>query len=72
MGMALEIMPIQQALYLTEFLADVAAGYDRFSVGPPCVGGEMDVVVLLNGELKWIHKQRLTSSLRELDLAGWQ
>jgi hypothetical protein len=37
-------MRVQQAIYLTEFLANVAAGYDRFTVGPPTVGGEMDVV----------------------------
>lgn len=72
MPLSLEHMPIQQAVYLAEFLANVAVGYDRFSVGPRNVGGEMDVVVLLDGEFKWVHKQRLTSSLRELELAGWE
>ena len=61
MPLALDIMPIQQAVYLSEFLADVAAGYDRFCIGAPCVGGEMDVVVLVDGALKWIQKQRLSS-----------
>lgn len=69
---ALDLMPMQQAIYYTEFLADVAAGYDRFKIGPNCVGGEMDVVVLVDHKLKWIHKQRLTSSLGELELAGWE
>jgi hypothetical protein len=61
--LALEIMPVQQAIYFSEYLAAVASGYDRFKVGPKTVGGEIDVLVLVDGKLKWIHKQRLTSSL---------
>jgi hypothetical protein len=64
--LALDIMPVQQAIYFSEYLATVAAGYDRFKVGPKEVGGEIDVLVLVDGKLKWIHKQRLTSSLAAL------
>jgi hypothetical protein len=65
MQSALEIMPVQQAIYFSEYLASVAAGYDRFKVGPHTVGGEVDVIALVDGKLKWIHKQRLISSLDE-------
>ncbi len=59
--LALEIMPVQQAIYFSEYLATVAAGYDRFKIGPKSVGGEIDVIALVDGKLKWIHKQRLAS-----------
>jgi hypothetical protein len=62
MPLALDVMPVQQAIYFTEYLASVAAGYDRFKVGPHTVGGEVDVIALVDRKLKWIHKQRLISS----------
>jgi len=63
MPLAIEVMPVQQAIYFAEYLASVAAGYDRFKVGPHTVGGEVDVIALVDRKLKWIHKQRLISSL---------
>jgi hypothetical protein len=63
MNTALEIMPVQQAIYFSEYLAGVAAGYDRFKAGPHTVGGEIDVVALIDRKLRWIHKQRLISSI---------
>ena len=65
MESALAIMPIQQAIYFAEYLARVSAGFDRFQVGPHTVGGEVDVIALVDGELKWIHKQSLKSSFDE-------
>jgi hypothetical protein len=59
----IEAMPLQDAIEFTEYLGKVACGYDRFSVGPPAVGGELDVLVLLPSRRQWIRRKSIHSSL---------
>jgi len=56
-------MPLQDAVEFAEFLGQVSCGYDRFTAGPPSVGGCLDVMVLRQGERQWIQQKRIHSSL---------
>lgn len=51
-------MPTQDAIALTEFLADTVKGYVRFLPGPDTVGGHTDVAVVTKHEgFKWIKRK---------------
>ncbi|MDB6009285.1 MAG: hypothetical protein JWL65_1535 [Gammaproteobacteria bacterium] len=51
-------MPLQDAIDFSEYMGEVACGYDRFKAGPPTVGGELDILVLTPGTLEWVgHKE---------------
>jgi ABC-type branched-subunit amino acid transport system substrate-binding protein len=51
-------MPTQDAIALTEFLAETVKGYVRFLPGPDTVGGSTDVAVVTKHEgFKWIRRK---------------
>ena len=55
---ALAAMPLQDAIDLAEFLADVAAKYSRFAPGAPVVGGPIDVAAISKHEgFKWVKRK---------------
>ena len=62
MGLPIQSLPLQDAIEFTEYLGRVACGFDRFSIGQASVGGPLDVLVLLPGERRWIHRKELHSS----------
>jgi hypothetical protein len=51
-------MPIQDAIELAEYLADVTKGYSRFLPGADMVGGDTDVAVVTRHErFKWVKRK---------------
>jgi hypothetical protein len=51
-------MPIQDAIDLAQYLADVTKGYSRFLPGADTVGGDTDVAVVTRHErFKWIKRK---------------
>lgn len=51
-------MPTQDAIALTEFLAETVKGYVRFLPGPDTVGGHTDIAVVTKHEgFKWIKRK---------------
>lgn len=56
-------MPLQDAIAFTEYLGEVARGYDQFKAGPPGVGGELDVLVLTPNAKEWVYHKHIHSSL---------
>ncbi len=51
-------MPTQDAIALTEFLAETVKGYVRFLPGPDTVGGHTDIAVVTKHEgFKWIRRK---------------
>ena len=51
-------MPIQDAIDLAEYLADVTKGYFRFLPGADIVGGDTDIAVVTRHErFKWIKRK---------------
>jgi hypothetical protein len=62
MGIPINQLPLQDAIEFAEYLGKVACGFDQFSIGQASVGGPLDVLVLLSGERKWIHRKELHSS----------
>ena len=60
LGVALAIpgMPLQDAIDLAEFLADVAAKYSRFAPGAPVVGGPIEIAAISKHEgFKWVKRK---------------
>lgn len=70
MPAAFAVMPLQEAVYFTEFLGHVAAGYDHFRAGPPGVGGDMSVLILNEACRGWIRRADIRSGLGE-HFSGW-
>jgi hypothetical protein len=64
MPMPIRSLPLQDAINLTEYLGQVASGYDRFTAGPIYVGGDLDVVVLTRNRRTWISRKQIHSSIR--------
>lgn len=60
-------MPTQDAIALTQFLADTVKGYVRFLPGPDTVGGDTDIAVVTKHEgFKWIRRKHYyTRNLNE-------
>jgi hypothetical protein len=61
----IDSLPLQDAIECTEYLGEVACGYDRFKLGPTGVGDDLDVLVLRPDAREWvcrksIHAARLT------------
>lgn len=51
-------MPIQDAIDLAEFLANVAVGYVRFSPGANTVGGPIELAAITKHEgFKWVRRK---------------
>jgi hypothetical protein len=61
MPLLLSVMPLQEAVYFTEYLGDVSCGYDRFKSGPAGVGGAVNVMVITDQRRKWLRKDRIQS-----------
>lgn len=70
MPVAITVMPLQEAIYLTEFLGQVAAGFDHFRIGPPGVGGDLSVLTLTASCRTWIRRNILRSGLGK-HYSGW-
>jgi hypothetical protein len=64
-------MPLQDAIDLAKFLADVAVNYVRFVPGAPVVGGPIEIAAITKHEkFKWIerkHYYRQELNVRETD-----
>jgi len=55
---AIPAMPLQDAIDLAEFLADVAAKYSRFAPGAPVVGGPIEIAAISKHEgFKWVKRK---------------
>ena len=56
--LAIAGMPLQDAIDLAEFLADVAAKYSRFAPGAPMVGGPIEIAAISKHEgFKWVKRK---------------
>lgn len=55
----LGVMPLQEAVYFTEYLGDVASGYDRFKAGHASVGGAINVMIITDQERRWLRQDRI-------------
>jgi hypothetical protein len=56
--LAISGMPLQDAIDLAEFLADVAVKFSRFAPGAPVVGGPIDVAAISKHEgFKWVKRK---------------
>jgi hypothetical protein len=56
--LAISGMPLQDAIDLAEFLADVAAKFSRFAPGAPIVGGPIEVAAISKHEgFKWVKRK---------------
>lgn len=62
----IQSMPLQDAVFFTEYLGQAACGYDRFSSGQAAVGGELDVLLLTPTGRVWIRRKTLHSSIPRL------
>lgn len=55
-------MPIQDAIDLVQFLADVTAGFVRFVPGPPSVHPPIDVAAITRYEgFRWVRRKHYYS-----------
>lgn len=55
---AIPAMPLQDAIDLAEFLADLAAKYSRFAPGAQVVGGPIDIAAISKHEgFKWVKRK---------------
>lgn len=58
MPVPVAVLPLQDAIDLVEAMGEFACYYDRFRVGPPMVGGELDILVLAPDTRDWVgHKE---------------
>lgn len=52
------LMPIQDAIDLAAFLADLSARYSRFTPGPTTVGGEIEIAAMTKHEgFRWVRRK---------------
>ena len=54
----LEGMPLQEAVEFAEYLGNVTIGFDRFAIGTPAVGGELDVLAIQPEGLHWYRRKK--------------
>ncbi len=55
---AMPAMPLQDAIDLAEFLADVAAKFSRFAPGAPVVGGPIEIAAISKHEgFRWVKRK---------------
>jgi hypothetical protein len=52
-------MPLQDAIDLVSYLANVTIGHSRFVVGPPVCGGHVDVATITHRGFNWIRQKEL-------------
>ena len=53
-------MPVQDAIDLAVFLANVAIGHSRFVVGPPVCGGQVDVATITHNGYSFVREKKST------------
>jgi len=51
-------MPVQDAVDLSVFLANVTIGHSRFVVGPPVCGGPVDVAAITHNGFSWVRQKK--------------
>jgi hypothetical protein len=51
-------MPVQDAIDLAVFLANVTIGHSRFVVGPPVCGGHVDVATITHKGFAWVRQKK--------------
>lgn len=61
------VMPLQDAIDFVEAMGEIASLYDRFRVGPPMVGGELDILVLTPDAREWVGHKKFHSKRRLRD-----
>lgn len=59
----LDGMPLEEAVEFADYLGMVAIGYDRFTVGPPSVGGEFDVLAIQPEGLSWYRRKKFAAQM---------
>lgn len=61
-GIYTPTMPIQDAIDLADFLADLTARYSRFTPGPTTVGGAIEIAAITKHEgFKWVRRKHYYS-----------
>lgn len=61
----LDGMPLQEAAEFADYLGMVAIGYDKFTSGPPSVGGELDVLAIQPEGLSWYRRKAFAAKMAE-------
>jgi hypothetical protein len=56
-------MPLQEAVEFADYFGQTAVGYDRFCVGSPAVGGDLDVVAIQPDGLHWYRRKRFLKKM---------
>jgi hypothetical protein len=57
------LMPIQDAINLAEFLVDLTIKFTRYGLGPPTVGGAIEIAAITRHEgFKWIKRKHYFSA----------
>jgi hypothetical protein len=51
-------MPLQDAIDLGVYLANVTIGHSRFVVGPPVCGGHVDVATITYRDFRWVRQKK--------------
>jgi hypothetical protein len=59
----LDGMPLEEAVEFADYLGTVAIGYDRFTVGPPGIGGELDVLAIQPEGLSWYRRKKFAAQM---------
>jgi len=63
-------LPLQDAVEFTEYLGQVACGYDKFKAGPAGVGGTLELLVLRRGLREWVKRKQIHSAIYDRDAKG--
>ena len=58
MPLVIEGMPIQDAIELASFLAEVTIGWSRFAAGAAACGGDVDIAVITPARFGWASRKR--------------
>lgn len=56
-GMVFDGMPLQDAIDLAVFLANIPIGQSRFVIGPPVCGGHVDVATISHRGFTWVRQK---------------
>lgn len=56
-------MPLEEAAEFADYLGTVAIGWDKFTVGPPAVGGALDVLAIQPEGLAWYKRKEFAEQM---------
>jgi len=59
----LDGMPLEEAVEFADYLGMVAVGFDRFTIGPPAIGGEVDVLAIQPEGLSWYRRKKFAAQM---------